>query len=114
MFLLRWTRSLLKLYFYGTFENCTWLKPQLFHPHITILCTTDAIRGFCGFNSITCSKHYKDNIEVLNRQRFTENPGVFFPSGKGGGVGGGGGGGGGGEGGVAISSCLFVSSISIT
>ena len=39
----------------------------------------DAMRGFCGFNSITFSTHYKDNIEVLNRQRFTENPGVFFP-----------------------------------
>ena len=84
-----------KLYSYGTFENCTWLKPQLFHPHKTILCTTDAIRGFCGFNSITCSKHYKDNIEVLNRQRFTENPGVFFSWGKEGGGGGGGGEGGG-------------------
>ena len=81
------------------------------------------MRGFCGFNSITFSTHYKDNIEVLNRQCFTENPGVFFPC-RGGGGGGGGGpgpGGGGngdgegeGKGRVAIFSCLFVSSISIT
>ena len=74
------------------------------------------MRGFCGFNSITFSTHYKDNIEVLNRQRFTENPGVFFlcRGGGGGGGGGPGGGGGGGKGRVAIFSCLFVSSISIT
>lgn len=70
------------------------------------------MRGFCGFNSITFSTHYKDNIDVLNRQRFTENPGVFFSMPRGGG--GNGDGEGEGKGRVAIFSCLFVSSISIT
>lgn len=64
-----------KLVFLWDISELYMVKTATFHPHITILCIHDAMIGFCGFNSITFSKHYKDNIEVLNRQRFTENPG---------------------------------------
>ena len=74
VFLLGWTPSVLNFYFYGTVKNHTLSKPQLFHPHAAILCIHDAMTGFCCFNSLTCCEHYKDNIEVLNRQRFAEKP----------------------------------------